>query len=70
MKTRIRDMREDKDLKQADIAALLQIHQTTYSDYELEKLNVPADILVKLARFYKTSVDYLLLLTDNPEPYK
>ena len=70
MKTRIRDMREDKDLKQADIAAMLQIHQTTYSDYELEKLNVPADVLVKLARFYKTSVDYLLLLTDNPEPYK
>lgn len=70
MKTRIRDLREDRDLKQTDIANILKIHQTTYSDYEIGKLNVPVDVLIKLAEFYKTSVDYLLFLTDNPEPYR
>lgn len=70
MKTRIRDLREDRDLKQTDIANILKIHQTTYSDYEIGKLNVPVDMLIKLAEFYKTSVDYLLFLTDDPEPYR
>lgn len=67
---RIRDLREDKDLSQKQVSTFLQIHQTTYSDYELGKLNVPADILIKLAKYYKTSVDYILELTDNPKPYK
>ena len=70
MRTRIRDLREDKDLTQKQLADFLQIHQTTYSDYEIGKLNVPAEVLIKLAQFYKTSVDYLLFVTDNPEPYK
>ena len=70
MKTRIRDMREDKDLSQKQIAELLKIHQTTYSDYEIGNLNVPVDVIVKLAKFYKTSTDYLLFMTDNPTPYK
>ncbi|MEE1054253.1 MAG: helix-turn-helix transcriptional regulator [Acutalibacteraceae bacterium] len=69
MLTRLRDLREDKDLTQKQLAALLKIHQTTYSDYELGNLNVPADVLIKLASFYKTSVDYLLFVTDNPNPY-
>lgn len=70
MKTRIRDMREDRDLSQREIAELLQIHQTTYSDYELGKLNVPTEVIIALAKFYKTSTDYLLYVTDDPSPYK
>jgi len=60
-------MREDRDLTQAQMAEFLQIHQTTYSDYELGNLNIPIEILIKLAKFYKTSIDYLVELTDNPE---
>ncbi len=67
---RIRDMREDKDITQKQMAEYLKIHQTTYSDYELGNLNIPIDILIKLAAFYKTSIDYLVGLTDNPKPYK
>lgn len=69
MKTRLRDLREDKDFTQKHLSEFLKIHQTTYSDYELDKLNVPADVLVKLAKFYNTSVDYILYVTDNPKPY-
>ena len=68
-KNRIRDLREDKDLKQKDIAEYLQIHQTTYSDYELGNLNVPVVILHKLADFYGISVDYLIGRTNIKEPY-
>jgi len=67
---RIRDMREDRDMTQAQLAEILKIHQTTYSDYELGNLNVPIDIFIKLAGFYNTSIDYLAGLTDNPKPYK
>ena len=67
MYSRIRALREDADLKQKEMAALL--HQTTYSDYELGKLNVPAPVLIQLARFYGTSVDYILGLTNQKEPY-
>ena len=66
---RIRDLREDKDLKQKDLAENLQVHQTTYSDYELERLNIPVAALHKLADFYGVSVDYLLGRTDVREPY-
>ena len=66
----IRALREDKDLKQKDLADYLKIHQSTYSDYELNKLNIPVPILIKLSYFHNTSVDYLLGLTDNPVPYK
>ncbi len=69
MYERIRFLREDADLKQKDLAALLNLHQTTYSDYELGKLNVPAPVLVALAQFYQTSVDYILGLTDQKSPY-
>ncbi len=70
MKTRIRDLREDRDLTQSDIANFLNIHQSTYSDYESGKLNLPVEALATLAKFYKTSTDYILYLTDNPNPYK
>jgi len=63
-------MREDRDMTQAQLAEILKIHQTTYSDYELGNLNVPIDIFIKLAGFYNTSIDYLAGLTDNPKPYK
>ena len=66
---RLRDLREDKDLKQRDIARVLQIHQTTYSDYELERLNVPVTALHILADFYEVSIDYLLGRTNVKTPY-
>ena len=67
---RVRDLREDHDLTQRQMAEYLQIHQTTYSDYELGNLNIPIEVFIKLARFYKTSIDYLVGLTDTPKPYK
>ena len=66
---RIRDLREDKDLSQTEIADFLKVHQTTYSDYELGNLNVPIPALHKLADFYGVSVDYLLGRTDRKTPY-
>lgn len=69
MLQRIRDFREDKDISQKKMAELLNIAQTTYSDYELGKINIPLDTLKKLALFFNTSIDYLLELTDEPKPY-
>ena len=66
---RFRDLREDRDLKQKDLAAYLKVHQTTYSDYELGRLNVPVTVLHELADYYGVSVDYLLGRTKNKEPY-
>lgn len=66
---RIRDLREDRDFTQQQLAAYLQIHQTTYSSYELGKLGVPVDVLVRLADFYNVSVDYLFGRTDVQTPY-
>ena len=60
---------EDRDLKQAALANYLQIHQTTYSDYELGKLNVPINVLHALADYYDTSIDYLLGRTPEKKPY-
>ena len=67
---RLRDLREDKDLKQSDIAKIINISQTNYSKYELEKINIPIDTLKKLADFYHTSTDYILYRTDERKPYK
>ena len=66
---RLRDLREDRDLKQKQLADLLKIHQTTYSDYELDRLNIPVSALHILADFYHVSVDYLLGRTNHKEPY-
>ena len=65
----LRALREDRDMSQKDMSQLLNIHQTTYSDYELGRLNVPISALIQLALFFNTSVDYLLGLTDVQEPY-
>ena len=66
---KIRDLREDRDLTQKELARLLKIHQTTYSDYELGRLNVPVYVLHQLADFYGVSVDYLLGRTGEKKPY-
>lgn len=66
---RIRDLREDHDLKQSAIANLLGISQTRYSKYEIGTCEIPLDILIQLARLYNTSIDYLLGETNNPKRY-
>lgn len=68
MKTRIKNLREDNDLTQAQLAKYLNISQVAYSYYEIGKRNIPLDIIIKLADFYKTSTDYLLYRTDNYIP--
>ena len=69
MVERIRNLREDRDMTQADMAAYLSIHQTTYSDYEIGKLHIPVQVLWKLADLYGTSIDYLVGRTDEARPY-
>ncbi len=66
---RLKDMREDHDLSQQFVADYLQMKQPQYSRYERGHRDVPTDVLIRLARLYRTSVDYLLGLTDNPKPY-
>jgi len=66
---RIRTLREDKKITQAQMAKLLNIHQTTYSDYELGYLNIPVPTLDKIACLFETSIDYLVNRTDKKEPY-
>ncbi len=66
---RLKDLREDNDLKQIDVAKMLNISQTNYSKYELGKINIPIDTLIKLAIFFNTSIDYLLGITDEITPY-
>ncbi len=63
---RIRDLREDSDLTQKQIAKILNCSQQVYSNYELGQRDIPTDILIRLSSFYKVSVDYILELTDNP----
>lgn len=67
---RLRDLREDKDMKQADIAELLGIQQTVYSRYERGFQNIPLEHLLFLADFYGVSVDYILGRTNNPNVNK
>ena len=69
MRLRIRDLREDSDLKQRQIADYLVCDQSLYSKYEREERPLPLEAAVKLAQFYKVSVDYLVGLTDVREPY-
>ena len=66
---RIRDLREDADLKQKQIADYLDCDQSLYSKYERGERVIPLEIVVKLAQYYQTSVDYLLGLTDVTTPY-
>lgn len=67
---RLRDLREDHDLKQRQLADYLHCSQVSYSRYELGKHDIPTAVLIQLADFYHTSTDYLLGRTNNPNPYK
>lgn len=66
---RLKEIREDMDIKQKDIAQYLHIKQNTYSQYENSQRQIPIDMLILLAKFYNTSTDYLLELTDIKTPY-
>ncbi|MBR4973503.1 MAG: helix-turn-helix transcriptional regulator [Clostridia bacterium] len=66
----LRAIREDKDIKQKDIAKHLNVSQNTYSQYETGIISLTAEVLIKLADFYNVSIDYLLDRTDNPNIQK
>ena len=66
---RIRDLREDRDLLQREMAEYLHCTQVCYSNYEMGKRDIPTGVLIQLARFYHTSTDYLLGITDQKAPY-
>lgn len=67
---RIRDLREDADLKQKDMAKALNCSQQVYSNYELGQRDIPTDILIALAEFHKTNTDYILGISDNRTYYR
>ena len=62
----LRDIREDRDIRQKDIAAVLNVSQNTYSQYETGVISLTAEVLVKIADYYDVSIDYLLDRTNNP----
>ena len=65
---RLRDLREDADLNQTQVAKFLGMSQTGYSKYETEENDIPTQVLIKLAKFYHTSTDYTLGVSDRREP--
>lgn len=67
---RIKDLREDNDITQRELAEYLHIKQNTYSQYENGQRQIPIEVLIALAKYYKTSTDYILGLTDIKTPYK
>ena len=69
MYSRIRNLREDRDMTQKQIGDILNMSQTGYNQYEIGKNDIPTRVLIKLAKYYNTSIDYLLELTDDPKPY-
>ena len=69
MYPRIRDLREDCDLSQTKMAKILNMSQTGYSKYETGENDIPTEVLIKLAHFHNTSIDYILGITDYKEPY-
>lgn len=69
MKLRIKDLREDNDLTQNEIAKILMCDQSLYSKYERGEREIPLNLLIILADYYKTSLDYLTYRTDNPKRY-
>lgn len=69
MKTRIKNLREDNDLTQSQISKILNIYQVAYSYYELNRRNIPLELLSKLTDYYNTSIDYLVYRTDEIKPY-
>ena len=70
MYQRIRDLREDRDLKQRQLAEFLNCSQQVYSNYELGQRDIPTDVLIQLANFYNVSTDYILGLTNDPRRNK
>ena len=66
---RLRDLREDENLTQKDISIRFNVDQSNYSKYELGKISIPYDLLINLALFYNTSIDYILGLTNEIKPY-
>lgn len=70
MKNRLRNLREDKDLTQREMAQILNMSQTGYSKYETGENDIPTSILIKVAIFFDTSIDYLVGLTDEKQPYE
>lgn len=66
---RLKDLREDRDLKQINIANILNMKQPQYARYEIGKREIPIECLIKLAKFYGTSTDYLLGITNETKPY-
>lgn len=68
--TRIRDLREDKDLTQTEMGKILMCSQRVYSNYERGDLDIPTEILIKLAKFHDVSIDYILGITDTKRSYK
>ena len=70
MYQRIRDLREDADLKQREVAEMLNCSQRVYSNYELGQRDIPTDVLIKLSNYYQVSTDYILGLTNNPKRIK
>ncbi len=70
MRTLLRALREDNDLNRTEIAKVLGMSQTGYSYYETGENDIPTVVLIKLSRFYNTSIDYLLCETDNPKRYE
>lgn len=67
---RLRDLREDKDLTQSDLARMLNCTQVCYSNYETGKRDIPTSVLIQLADYYDTSIDYLLGRTPEKRPYR
>lgn len=67
MYARIRELREDKDLKQRQLAEILNCSQRIYSNYECGDVDIPTEILIKLADYYNVSTDYILGRTKNPD---
>lgn len=67
---RIRDLREDSDRTQREVAKALNCSQQVYSNYELGQRDIPTDILIKLSEYYNVSVDYILGISDNPQIHR
>lgn len=67
---RLKDTREDKELTQREVAAILNVKQPQYARYESGKNEIPLEYIIKLAQFYNVSIDYLTNLTDESKPYK
>ncbi|MBE6738553.1 MAG: helix-turn-helix transcriptional regulator [Ruminococcaceae bacterium] len=63
----LRALREDRDIKQKDVATILNVSQNTYSQYETGVISLTAEVLIKLSDYYNVSIDYLLDRTNNPE---